>query len=99
MERKKRARKDRADMRERVCRALDIFPDTLGKAAVVEIRGRNFVYVRQGSRILLYTPEKIRVRIPEGAVCVEGKRLVCTAYSAGAVGIDGFIDRVSFEEL
>ncbi len=101
MEREKREKKseERASLRERLCSALDIFPDTVGSAAVIEIRGRNFVSVREGGRILLYTPETVRIRIPEGAVRIEGKRLVCTGYSAGAVNVDGYIERVSFEEV
>ncbi len=97
-ENKKRS-KGGADIKERLCSALDILPDTLGGSAVVEIRGRNFLSVREGGSILLYTPEKIRVNTKEGVLCIEGKRLACISYSPGAMGIDGHIDRVSFEEV
>ncbi|MBQ8850499.1 MAG: YabP/YqfC family sporulation protein [Clostridia bacterium] len=88
-----------ADLRERLCRALDIVPDTLPRAGTVEIRGRNYVSIKEGGRILLYTPEKITVEIPNGAVSVLGKRLCCTSYTTGAVCIDGYVTTVCFEEV
>lgn len=99
MKRKTKKNAERADLRERLCHALDIVPDTLGGAGTVEIRGRNYVNIKEGGRILLYTPEKITVDSPAGAVTVEGRRLVCTSYTTGAVTVDGFVERVSFEEV
>lgn len=90
---------ERADLRERLCRALDIVPDTLPGAGTVEIRGRNYVSIREGGKILLYTPEKITVEIPDGSVSVLGKRLSCTSYTHGAVSVDGYVECVSFEEV
>ena len=84
--------------RERLCSALDITPDMLPRAETVEIRGRNSVCIREGGKILCYTPEKISVAIFGGSVSVIGKRLVCAAYVQGALRIDGYIEAVSFEE-
>lgn len=92
-------KKEKADLRERVCGALDIVPDTLPRAATVEIRGQNYVSIREGGRILLYTPEKITVALPKGAVSVYGKRLVCTSYTVGTVRVDGYVTSVCFEEV
>lgn len=100
MERRKRRSAENApDLRERICDALDIVPDTLPRAGTVEIRGRNYVSIKEGGRILYYTPEKITVALPNGAVSVCGKRLVCTSYTSGAVRVDGYISAVCFEEV
>lgn len=93
------SRTDRADIRERICRALDIVPDTFPKTGTVEIRGRNYVCIKECGRIILYTPEKITVAINNGAVSVYGKRLSCTSYSDNAVSIDGYVETVAFEEV
>ena len=93
------ARVERPGFRERICRGLDIPPDLLPGAGLVEIRGRNSVTVKGCGRILVYTPEEIRIGLKSGCLSVTGKRLVCTSYYAGAVGIDGYICRVSFEEV
>lgn len=96
----KRARdEEKAGLRERLCRGLDIPPDLLPGSALIELRGQNAMTVKGCGRILLYTPEEIRIGLKKGYLSVCGKRLVCTSYYAGAVGIDGCICRVSFEEV
>ena len=95
---KREKRSDRAGFREVVCRALDIVPDTLPGVATVEIRGQNYVSIKEGGRILLYTPERITVALPKGAVTVIGKRLLCSSYFVGSVRVEGLILSVSFEE-
>jgi len=97
-EKSKKTRGERPDLRERLCHALDIMPDTLPRGWTVEIRGRNSISIKEGGSILTYTPEKISVKVPRGAVSVVGKRLCCTSYSSGSVGIDGHIDAVFLEE-
>ena len=98
MEKKQTKREERGDWKERLCRKLDLPPDVFLGEGLVEIRGRNAVCIRGGGKILLYTPEEIRVALKRGCLRIEGKRLICTSYHAGAVGIDGLISRVSFEE-
>ena len=63
---KKTRKKNGASIRERVCKALDIVPDTLPGGGTVEIRGRHTVSISEGGKILVYTPEK--VSIAEGDV-------------------------------
>ena len=86
------------DFRERLSRRLDLLPDLLGNEGLVEIRGRGSVTVRGGGRILLYTPEEIRISMPRCVLSICGEELVCTSYYQGAVGIDGRIGGVFFEE-
>lgn len=99
MEKKQARREERGTWKERLCQRLDVPPDLFPGEGLVEIRGRNAVSIRGCGKILLYTPEEIRVGLKRGCLRIEGKRLICTSYHAGAVGIDGFIDRVSFEEV
>ncbi len=82
---------DTPDMRERLCRALDIVPDMIPGAGTVEIRGRNSVCIREGGRILHYTEELVSVEYGKGRVEVKGKRLCCTSYHSGVIRIDGLI--------
>ena len=84
--------------RERLCQGLDLVPDCLPGECMVELRGRNVAMVSGGGKILLYTPEEIRIALKKGVLSVTGHRLVCTSYYVGAVGIEGQICRVSFEE-
>jgi len=94
MERKEK----RGELRERLCRRLDLSPDLFSGEGLVEIRGRGAVTVRGGGRILLYTPEEIRIAMGKYTISVSGDALVCTSYYQGAVGVDGRIFAVSFEE-
>lgn len=89
---------ERVGWRERICQRLDVSPDLLPGAGLIEIRGREGVSVTGCGRILVYTPEEIRVTLGKGQVVIRGKRLICTSYRAGAVGIDGRILGVFFEE-
>ena len=97
--RARRSEEERAGWRERICRRLDVPPDLFPGAGLVEIRGREELCVKGCGRILVYTPELIRVALRGGSLVIEGKRLCCTSYRAGEIGIGGQICRVSFEEV
>ncbi len=90
---------EKAGLRERISRHLDIPPDVFPGESLIEIRGRGSVTVRGGGRILTYTPEEIRIALKHGCLSVQGRRLVCTSYYVGAVGIDGCVCRIFFEEV
>ena len=85
--------------RERISRALDVPPDLLPGGSLLEIRGREAMTVRGSGKILVYTPEQVCVELGKGVLSVKGKRLVCTTYYLGALGIEGRIETVSFEDL
>ena len=89
---------ERAGLREKMVKGLDLPPDLLGGGRI-ELRGRNELTVQGGGKILLYTPEEIRIGFEGGYLSVCGKRLVCISYYAGAVGIEGYIFGLSFEEM
>ena len=85
-------------MRERICRALDLYPDTFGSESYVQIRGRGYVSVSGCLQILEYTPQRICLSLKHGSLAVEGESLICTSYLAGGLGIEGRVACVRFEE-
>ena len=48
-------------------------------------------------RVLLCTEEEIRLRLRSGGLRVQGKGLVCTTYSCGAVEIVGRVEHLHIE--
>ena len=89
---------EKVSLRERMVKRLDIPPDLFPRTGLVELRGQNAVTVKGGGKILLYTPEEIRMGYGKGCLSVRGRRLVCTSYYVGAVGIEGYISEISFED-
>ncbi len=98
MGKRQKKREEKESWRERLCRSLDVPPDVFSGEGLVEIRGRSALCVSGCGKILVYTPEEIRIALRRGALKIEGKRLCCTSYHVGAIGVDGHICRVSFEE-
>lgn len=97
-DKKREASEKRPDVRERLCKALDILPDMIPGCGMVEIRGRNLVSINEGGKILFYSPERISVKLKKGSVSVCGQRLACISYYPDSVGIEGYICSVTFEE-
>ena len=97
-EKKQMRESERGGMKERICRALDLCPDVFAGESHIEIRGRGCVTVSGCGKILTYTPHTIRLSLKKGALLIEGERLLCSSYCAGAVRIDGCVRRVEFEE-
>ena len=92
--------KDKNTLGERICRALELPSDLLPKKSSVEIRGRSLVKIHGGGTILLYSPEEIRISLRDRSACISirGRALSCSSYNMGAVGIEGLIDSVGFED-
>ena len=93
---KKNVSVEREGWRERVSRVLDVPPDLLPGGSLLEIRGRQAITVRGSGKILRYTPEEVCVELGRTVLSVKGRRLVCTSYYLGALGIEGRIDEVTF---
>ena len=81
---------------ERVSRALDIAPDILPGGTLIELRGRSAMTVRGSGRILCYTPRRICVELGGRVLSVCGRRLFCSAYHRGTLGVEGEILALSF---
>ena len=84
---------------ERFLRALDAEPDIAFGGSLIEIRGRGALTLNGGGRILDYDDRVIRIALKHGALAIKGRRLVCAAFCAGRVRIEGVIESVSFEEM
>jgi len=85
-------------LRERLCQSLDLSPDLLPGGCMIELRDRHLLTLRGGGKILRYTPEEVCVALRQGRLSVRGRRLCCISYYVGAVGIEGEIDSLTFED-
>ena len=81
---------------ERLAVENDVPPELLSGGCFIEIRGRYSVVVRGCRKILAYSEAKVVLKMRREVIAVEGKRLTCISYLAGAVSVEGFIDRVDF---
>lgn len=95
----KKDSKEKMNLRERIDKALDIPPDFLPSETNIVLRGRNSLTVSGTKKILLYTPDEIRLELYESTLSVKGQRLICSSYHKDATGIDGQIVSVTFEDL
>ncbi len=77
---------------------LDIPADLSSGGIRLDLRGRHTLTVHGCRQILDFTPCCIRLALPACDLIVEGERLTCTSYLAGAVGIEGCICRMAFED-
>lgn len=77
---------------------LDIPSDMLEGGFRLDMRGRHTLTVHGCRRILDYTPGLIRLSLGAYNLSVQGERLVCTSYLAGAVGIEGCICAINIED-
>ena len=80
---------ERKTLAEIINTRLDIPPDILPHGSLIEIRGQNSLTLCGKSKILLYTPENIRLSLYRSTLSVEGERLVCTTYHKDSIEIDG----------
>ncbi len=75
---------------------LDIPADITGDGLRLDMRGRHTLTVHGCRKILDFTPCEVRLALRDATLTVSGRRLICTAYLAGAVGIEGYICAVTF---
>ena len=86
---------------ERVCRAIDIVPEAVSHTPYIELHGKTLLKIRDGGKILLYSPTVIQVALPntKETISVIGEDLSCSFYNIGAIGIEGKIDTVTFLDI
>ena len=77
---------------------LDFPPDMFEGGMRVELRGRNSLLVHGCRRILHYAPDEMRLKMKSCTLCIKGERLICHSYLAGAVGIEGKIEGICFND-
>ena len=81
---------------ERLTVDVDLPAELLSGGCFIEIRGRHSVLVRGCRRILAYSESRVALKMKKEVVEIEGKRLTCLSYLAGAVSVEGLIDSVGF---
>lgn len=77
---------------------LDIPADLLDGGIRLDMRGRNSLTVHGCTRIMDFSPCEVRLSLGDCTLTVSGQRLICTSYLAGAVGIEGCICGISFQD-
>lgn len=87
---------DRRRLPEWLAVKLDIPADLMAEGLRLDMRGRHTLVVHGCRRILDFTPCTVRLAVKDATLTVSGRRLVCTAYLAGAVGIEGYLCGISF---
>ena len=65
---------------------------------LVVIRGQGEMTVYGCRKILLYTPQEIRLSLRKRSFCITGESLCCTSFSGGAVTVEGRIESVRYEK-
>ena len=88
--------RDRPSLSEWLAVKLDIPADLSERGLRLDMRGRHTLTVHGCQRILDFTPCEVRLAVKDATLTVKGRRLICTDYLAGAVGIEGYICGITF---
>lgn len=91
------AEKKRKSLRLRLSDALELPPDVVLNLPRITLVGSIQLAVENHRGIVLYTPEQIKLSLPEGVLAVEGKNLsIRNLYSVDLI-VDGEIQTLRFE--
>lgn len=94
----KRGAGDRPSRAEWLAVKLDVPADVTGGGLRVDLRGRNSLTVHGCRRILDFSACEVKLELEDAILTVCGCRLICTAYLADAVGVDGYVCSLSFTD-
>lgn len=97
-QKKNHGRDGREHLPEWLVKRLDFPPDVLCGGLRVEMRGRESLTVEGCRKILVYTPTLIKLKMHRCVLVIEGERLLCHAYLSGAVGLEGMVNCLHFED-
>ena len=95
-EEKEKKKEERRSLLEYLSVTGDIGGDSLAGDLYLEMRGRNSLIIKGCRRILAYSPECIILKAKKDTITIKGKRLACTSYHSGSVGIEGAIFSLIF---
>lgn len=84
-------KEERRTLLECISAMGDIGGDSLAGDLYLEMRGRNSLLIKGCRRILAYSPECIKLKVKKDTLTINGKRLACTSYHSGSVGVEGAI--------
>lgn len=88
--------RDKKTVKEKLEQNFDLPSDLLYGGCYLEIRGRGNAVIGGCRKILVYSPDEIRLEMKSCELVLRGKRLICTSYCESAVVIDGIIDTVEY---
>lgn len=89
-------RQKKESMTARICKSLDISSDILPYGSLCQLKGRSELLLTGCNKILIYTPEEIKIALHRDVMSVSGKKLLCISYHKGEIGISGEINCLSF---
>ena len=95
---KRRGAGERLSRAEWLAVKLDVPADVTSGGLRVDLRGRNSLTVHGCRKILDFSPCEIRLEMEDTILIVCGCRLICTAYLADAVGVDGYVCSLTFAD-
>ena len=90
--------KSRPPLSEWLSVHFDVPADLSSGGLRLDLRGRNTLTVYGCRRIVEFSPARIRLATDTCDLVVEGERLSCISYLAGAVGIEGCICCMAFSD-
>lgn len=93
----RRKKGDKMSAAEWLEKKFDISPD-LVSGIRIEIRGQNRLLLEGCRKILKYSEQEMLLDLGKVRLRVCGRRLWCTSFISGALGVGGEILSVSFEE-
>lgn len=93
----RRKKGDKMSAVEWLEKKFDISPD-LVSGIRIEIRGQNRLLLEGCRKILKYSEQEMLLDLGKVRLRVCGRRLWCTSFISGALGVGGEILSVSFEE-
>ena len=79
-------------------RGLDLPPEMLQGGMRVEVRGRDALMVEGCRKILAYTPDEVKLQMAGCLLVIEGEGMLCHSYLSGAVGLEGRVCCIRYEE-
>lgn len=98
MSEKKKKPTHRQGLPEWLIAKLDIPAELRDGEMRLELWGRGSLLVHGCRRILTYTPQELTLRMKGCVLLIRGEALICRAYRAGIVGVEGRIWGMCFEE-
>ena len=90
--------KARQSLVEKINKSLDISPVALPRGTLISIGGRESVTIEGKIKILLYSPSEIVLSLGKDTLYVKGEHLVCSAYHARYLMLEGYISSISFQK-
>lgn len=93
---KERKKEQGRPLKEWLAVKLDVPADVMGDGLRLDMRGRHTLTVHGCRKILTFSPCEVSLALKDSTLTVKGRRLICIAYLAGAVGIEGYICGISF---